>query len=158
MVGAGWYGDHPTETLASILAAINMDLIHGDRPSRHPGRDYAEQYARAERARCLDGHRRGPRSIRTMRQPNWSARMALGACPAWRADLMIGGSFSNMTLLGNFLEHGRYHSPDDQADSQLVLDGAAEDMNLTVALVRRIADPSVYQRPRPRTPAQRPAQ
>ena len=40
--------------------------------------------------------------------------------------------------------------PDDQADSHLVLDGAAEDVNLTVALTRRLADPTQYQRPQQR--------
>jgi hypothetical protein len=81
------------------------------------------------------------------RQDGWA--LARHGVPA----LMVGGSFSNMTLLGQFLEHGRYHSPDDQADDELVLDGAAEDTNLTVRIVRALADPTRYQRPQ-----QRPAQ
>ena len=85
------------------------------------------------------------------RQDGWA--LARHGVPA----LMIGGSFSNMTLLGHFLEAGRYHAPDDQADSQLVLDGAAEDTNLTATIVRRLADPAQYQRPRPPA-APRPAQ
>jgi hypothetical protein len=66
---------------------------------------------------------------------------------------MVGGSFSDMNLLGQFLEHGRYHSPDDQADGELVLAGAAEGTNHTVRIVRRLADPPQKQRSQ-----QRPAQ
>ena len=55
--------------------------------------------------------------------------------------IMVGGSFSNMALLNAFLG-GRYHGPDDEADGALVLDGAAEDANLMVALARRLADPA----------------
>jgi hypothetical protein len=99
--------------------------------------------------RALDPDDEAARLVQ--RQDGWA--LARHGVPA----LMIGGSFSNMELLGHFLEQGRYHSPDDQADSQLVLDGAAEDMNLTVTVVRRLADPAQYQRPQP-APAQRPAQ
>ncbi|WP_395611523.1 M28 family peptidase [Allosphingosinicella sp.] len=157
LVGAGWYGDHPTVPLTSILAAINMDTIAiapagtpvAIMPSNTPGLNALAASTVTAAGRALDPDDEAAELVR--RQDGWA--LARHGVPT----LMIGGSFSNMTLLGNFLEHGRYHSPDDQADSQLVLDGAAEDMNLTVALVRRIADPSVYQRPQP-IPAQRPAQ
>ena len=59
---------------------------------------------------------------------------------------MVGGSFSNMELLNNFLS-GPYHGPDDEVGPRLMLDGAAEDANLLVALGRRLADPADYQRP-----------
>jgi hypothetical protein len=39
---------------------------------------------------------------------------------------MVGGSFSDMRLLGAFLA-GPYHSPADNPGPGLVLDGAAED-------------------------------
>ena len=51
-----------------------------------------------------------------------------------------------MELLNNFLS-GPYHGPDDEVGPGLVLDGAAEDANLLVALGRRLADPADYQRP-----------
>ena len=157
LVGAGWYGDHPTVPLSSILAAINMDTIAiapAGTPvaimrSNTPGLNVLATSTVTAAGRALDPDDEAAELVR--RQDGWA--LARHGVPT----LMIGGSFSNMQLLGNFLEHGRYHSPDDQADNQLVLDGAAEDMNLTVALVRRIADPSVYQRPQP-IPAQRPAQ
>ena len=60
--------------------------------------------------------------------------------------VMVGGSFSDMALLGAFLE-GPYHKPEDQIGGRIVLDGAAEDANLLVALGRRLADPAAYPRP-----------
>lgn len=153
LVGAGYFADHPTVPLASILAAINMDTIAiapagspvAIMPSDVPGLNAIAASTVTAAGRTLDPDDEAASLVR--RQDGWA--LARHGVPA----LMIGGSFSNMTLLGNFLEHGRYHSPDDQADSQLVLDGAAEDVNLTVALVRRLADPTQYQRPQ-----QRPAQ
>ena len=62
--------------------------------------------------------------------------------------VMVGGSFSNMALLQAFLG-GNYHQPADQPGPTLMLDGAAEDTSLMVALGRRLADPTVYQRPAP---------
>ena len=57
---------------------------------------------------------------------------------------MLGGAFSNMAMLNPFLE-SRYHGPDDEAGPELVLDGAAEDAMLLIALGRRLADPAAYQ-------------
>ena len=57
---------------------------------------------------------------------------------------MVGGSFSDMKMLGAFLG-GPYHGPDNAA-GRLVLDGAAEDADLMVALGRKLADPALYQR------------
>lgn len=156
LVGATWFADHPTVPLNSILAAINMDTIAiapagtpvAIMSSNTPGLNALAASTVTAAGRALDPDDEAAALVR--RQDGWA--LARHGVPT----LMIGGSFSNMQLLGNFLEHGRYHSPDDQADGQLVLDGAAEDTNLTVALVRRIADPSVYQKPQP-TPAQRPA-
>ncbi len=58
---------------------------------------------------------------------------------------MVGGSFASMERLNAFLE-GRYHGPDDEVDG-IELRGAAEDANLMVALVRRLADPAQWQYP-----------
>jgi Zn-dependent M28 family amino/carboxypeptidase len=153
LVGAGWFADHPTVPLNSILAAINMDTIAiapagtpvAIMPSDVPGLNAIAASTVTEAGRTLDPDDEAASLVR--RQDGWA--LARHGVPT----LMIGGSFSNMALLGRFLENGRYHSPDDQADTQLVLDGAAEDVNLTVALIRRLADPSQYQRPQ-----QRPAQ
>jgi hypothetical protein len=74
------------------------------------------------------------------RQDSWA--LARAGVPA----IMVGGSFSNMALLNNFLS-GPYHGPDDEVGPAMMLDGAAEDANLLVALGRRLADPADYQRP-----------
>jgi hypothetical protein len=157
LVGAGYFADHPTVPLTSILAAINMDTIAiapAGTPvaimrSGVPGLDAIVSSTVTAAGRTLDPDDEAASLVQ--RQDGWA--LARRGVPA----LMVGGSFSNMQLLGQFLEQGRYHAPEDQADGQLVLDGAAEDTNLTVAVVRRLADPAQYQRPRPTT-AQRPAQ
>jgi hypothetical protein len=74
------------------------------------------------------------------RQDGWA--LARAGVPA----VMVGGSFSNMDVLNAFL-NGAYHSPEDEVGPGLVLDGAAEDADLLVALGRRLADPAVYQLP-----------
>lgn len=154
LVGAGWFADHPTVPLASILAAINMDTIAiapAGTPvavmrSGVPGLDALVTSTVTQAGRRLDPDDEAAALVR--RQDGWA--LAQRGVPT----LMVGGSFSDMALLGRFLgDGGRYHSPDDQVDGQLVLDGATEDTNLTVAIVRRLADPTQYQRPQ-----QRPAQ
>ena len=66
----------------------------------------------------------------------------------WAVEL---GVIVLMALLNAFLR-GPYHDPSDQIGGAIPLDGAAEDATLLVALGRRLADPSVYQRPRRSTP------
>ncbi|HTU13551.1 MAG TPA: M28 family peptidase [Allosphingosinicella sp.] len=157
LVGAGYFADHPTVPLTSILAAINMDTI-AIAPAGTPvavmrsgvaGLDALVTSTIAAAGRTLDPDDEAAALVR--RQDGWA--LARKGVPT----LMVGGSFSNMQLLGRFLAGGRYHRFDDQVDDQLVLDGAAEDANLTVALVRRLADPAQYQRPQS-SPVQRPAQ
>ena len=154
LVGAGWFADHPTVPLASILAAINMDTIAiapAGTPvaimrSGVPGLDALVASTVTASGRALDPDDEAAALVQ--RQDGWA--LARRGVPA----LMVGGSFSDMQLLGRFLgEGGRYHGSDDEADGQLMLDGAVEDTNLTVAIVRRLADPAQYQRSL-QTPAQ----
>ena len=56
---------------------------------------------------------------------------------------MVGGSFADMKKLGAFLG-GPYHSAADNPGPGLMLDGAAEDTDLMIALGRKLADPAVY--------------
>lgn len=151
LVGAGYFADHPTVPLRSILAAINMDTIAiapAGTPvaimrSGVPGLDALTASTVTAAGRTLDPDDEAAELVQ--RQDGWA--LAQQGVPT----LMVGGSFSNMALLGRFLARGgRYHSPADQADSHLVLDGAAEDVNLTVHLVQAIADPTQYQRPQQR--------
>jgi Zn-dependent M28 family amino/carboxypeptidase len=147
LIGASYFAAHPTVPLASIVAAVNMDTV-AIQPAGSPvavmGRgipalDSAIDATVAAMGRRLDNDDEAAELVQ--RQDGWA--LARAGVPA----IMVGGSFSNMALLNAFLG-GRYHKPDDQADGQLVLDGAAEDANLAVALARRLADPAVYQRPR----------
>ncbi|TMJ19089.1 MAG: M28 family peptidase [Alphaproteobacteria bacterium] len=151
LLGATYYAAHPTVPLGSILAAINMDTVaiqHAGSPVAVMGRglaplDSAIDSTVAAMGRRLDTDDEAAELVQ--RQDGWAFNRA--GVPA----IMVGGSFSDMTLLNRFLE-GRYHKPDDQADGEIVLDGAAEDANLTVALARRLADPATYQRPARATP------
>lgn len=146
LTGASYFAAHPTVPLDRIVAAVNMDTV-AIQPAGSPvavmGRgvpalDAAIDATVAAMGRRLDTDDEAAELVQ--RQDGWAFTRA--GVPA----IMVGGSFSDMTLLNRFLE-GRYHGPDDQADGQLVLDGAAEDANLTVALARRLADPATYPRP-----------
>jgi Zn-dependent M28 family amino/carboxypeptidase len=146
LIGAGYFAAHPTVPRDSIVAAINMDTV-AIQPAGSPvavmGRgipalDAAIDATVAAMGRRLDNDEEAAGLVQ--RQDGWA--FARAGVPA----IMVGGSFSDMTRLNAFLA-GRYHKPDDQADGQLILDGAAEDANLNVALGRRLADPAAYPRP-----------
>jgi Zn-dependent M28 family amino/carboxypeptidase len=145
LLGAAHFADHPIVPLGSIVAAINMDMV-----AIHPAGEPVTVIGRGTPAldRLVDatvidmGRRLDPddeAAAFAERQDGWA--LARRGVPA----IMIGGAFSNMALLNAFLE-GRYHGPDDEADGRLMLDGAAEDANLIVALAGRLADPALYQR------------
>jgi Zn-dependent M28 family amino/carboxypeptidase len=151
LIGAGYFAAHPIVPLGAIVAAINMDTV-AIQPAGAPvavmGRgipalDAAIAATVAAMGRRLDTDDEAAELVQ--RQDGWA--LARAGVPA----IMVGGSFSDMALLNRFLE-GRYHKPDDQADGQLVLDGAAEDANLAVALGRRLADPAAYARPQRTAP------
>ena len=57
--------------------------------------------------------------------------------------VMVGGSFADLGKLGAFLS-GPYHKHDDDLHRPIELGGAAEETALTIALVRKLADPKVY--------------
>lgn len=67
-------------------------------------------------------------------------------------SVMVGGSFSDMKLLQTFLG-GPYHGPEDNPGDQMVLGGAAEDTDLTIALARDLANPKTYATPAPKPAA-----
>jgi len=151
LVGATYFAAHPTVPLASIVAALNMDTVAIHQAGEQvavmgrgvPALDAVIDSTIADMGRRLDTDDEAAALIQ--RQDGWALTQA--GVPA----IMVGGSFSNMALLNAFLS-GRYHGPDDQVDGALVLDGAAEDANLSVALARRLADPAIYQRPLRATP------
>ncbi|HST35218.1 MAG TPA: M28 family peptidase, partial [Allosphingosinicella sp.] len=148
LLGAEYFAAHPVVPAASIAAAINMDTV-AIHPAGEPvavlGRglpalDRVIDETVVAMGRRLDTDDEAAAFI--SRQDGYKLLQA--GIPA----IMVGGSFSNMELLNAFLS-GPYHAPSDQLGGRIVLDGAAEDANLTVALVRRLADPAVYQRPSP---------
>ena len=148
LIGATWFASHPTVPLGSIVAAINLDTV-AIQPAGSPvavmGRGVPALDSAIDATVAAMGRRLDPddeAAALVERQDGWAFTRA--GVPA----IMVGGSFSDMALLNRFLE-GRYHRPDDQADGQLVLDGAAEDANLSVALARRLADPATYRRTAP---------
>ena len=74
------------------------------------------------------------------RQDGW--KLAQAGIPA----IMVGGSFSDMTLLNAFLA-GPYHKPDRPARRPDRARRRGRGRRPDVALGRRLADPAVYQRP-----------
>ena len=148
LLGAEYFAAHPVVPLAAIAAAVNMDTV-AIHPAGEPvailGRgipalDAAIEATAVQMGRRMDPDDEAAPFIR--RQDGWMLTRA--GVPT----VMVGGSFSDMAKLGAFLS-GPYHTPEDQIGGRVVLDGAAEDANLTVALARRLADPAAYQRPEP---------
>lgn len=145
LLGAEHFAAHSPVPLDSIVAAINLDSI-----AIHPAGEPVAVIGRGMPAldaivdstiqgsgRQLDSD--GEADVMVQRQDGWA--FARAGVPA----IMVGGSFSNMALLNAFLA-GNYHGPEDEAGAGLVLDGAAEDATLMVALGRRLADPAAFSR------------
>ena len=146
LFGAEEFAAGPTVPLASIAAAINIDTV-AVHPAGTPvaviGRgtpalDAAIDATVAAMGRQLDTDTEANGFLR--RQDGWA--LSRRGVPA----VLVSGSFSDMTRLNAFL-NGAYHAPDDEVGPGLVLDGAAEDATLLVALARRLGDPAVYPRP-----------
>jgi hypothetical protein len=143
LLGAEYFAARPTVPLASIVAAINMDTIaiapKGAKVAvmgrGRPALDALIDRTVAEAGRSLDPDDEA--SALVERQDGWA--LARAGVPA----LMVGGSFSDMKMLGDFLG-GPYHSASDNPGPGLMLDGAAEDTDLMIALGRKLADPESY--------------
>ena len=158
LIGAEEFAARPTVPLTSIVAALNIDTV-AIHPAGTPvaviGRgiaplDAAIDATVAAMGRELDTDTEANGFLR--RQDGWALNRR--GVPA----VLVSGSFSNMTALNAFL-NGAYHGPDDEVGPGLMLDGAAEDANLLVALARRLGEPTLYQRPRTATdPASPPGQ
>lgn len=144
LLGAEYFAARPIVPLASIVAAINMDSIavapKGEKVAvmgrGRPALDALIDRTIVESGRSLDPDDEAAALVQ--RQDGWA--LARAGVPA----IMVGGSFSDMRKLGAFLA-GSYHSPVDNPGPDLVLDGAAEDAELMVALGRKLADPALYE-------------
>ena len=148
LLGADHFAHHPTVPINSIVAAINMDTV-AIHPAGEPvailGRGNAELDGIIEATASAMGRRiDSDNEVDAFVQRQDGFKLTQVGVPS----VMVGGSFSNMALLNSFLE-GAYHKPEDQLGGRIVLDGAAEDATLTVALARRLADPAVYRRAAP---------
>lgn len=150
LLGAEHYVARPTVPLESIVAAVNLDTV-AVHPAGKPvavigrgvkGLDAAIAATVAQAGRSLDTDDEADALVQ--RQDGWAFTRA--GVPA----VMVGGSISDLGLLGAFLS-GPYHGPDDEIGPGLVLEGAAEDADLLVALGRRLADPAFYTRPEGQT-------
>lgn len=143
LLGAEYFGANPVVPIESIVAAVNLDTvaIHGrGEPVAVIGRgnaplDAAIAEAAAELGRRMDND--GDADIMVTRQDGWALTKA--GVPT----VMVGGSFSDMGRLQAFLA-GPYHKPHDDLERDIVLDGAAEDADLLIALGRRLADLARY--------------
>jgi hypothetical protein len=148
LLGAEYFASRPTVPLGSIVAAINMDTLaiapKGEKVAvmgrGRPALDALIDRTVAEAGRTLDPDDEAAALVE--RQDGWA--LARAGVPA----IMVGGSFSDMAKLGAFLG-GPYHSPADNPGPGLVLDGAAEDTDLMIALGRKLADPEAYPWPSP---------
>ncbi|HEX8124973.1 MAG TPA: M20/M25/M40 family metallo-hydrolase [Allosphingosinicella sp.] len=148
LLGAEYFASRPVVPLRSIVAAINMDSIaiagRGEPVAvmgrGRPALDSLIDRTIAEGGRTLD--RDDEAAALVERQDGWA--LARAGVPA----IMVGGSFSDMAKLGAFLG-GPYHSAADNPEPGLVLDGAAEDTDLMIALGRKLADPAIYPWPGP---------
>jgi hypothetical protein len=143
LLGAEYFAARPIVPLASLVAAINIDTLaiapRGEKVAvmgrGHAALDSVIDRTVAEAGRILDGDDEAAAFVE--RQDGWA--LARAGVPA----IMVNGSFADMKKLGTFLG-GPYHSAADNPGPGLVLDGAAEDTDLMIALGRKLADPAVY--------------
>jgi hypothetical protein len=143
LLGAEYFASRPPVPLRSIVAAINMDTVaiapKGEKVAvmgrGRPALDAIIDRIVAEAGRSLDQDDEAAAFVE--RQDGWA--LARAGVPA----IMVGGSFSDMKKLNAFLG-GAYHSAADNPGPGLVLDGAAEDTDLMIALGRKLSDPAVY--------------
>jgi peptidase M28-like protein len=143
LLGAEYFAARPTVALDSIVTAINMDTLaiapKGEKVAvmgrGHIALDALIESTVAEAGRALDGDDEAAAFLE--RQDGWA--LARAGVPA----IMVNGSFADMKKLGAFLS-GPYHSAADNPGPGLVLDGAAEDTDLMIALGRKLADPARF--------------
>lgn len=146
LLGAEYFVARPTVPIGSIVAAINMDTLaiapKGEKVAvmgrGNAAIDSLIEHTVGEAGRSLDRDDEAAAFIQ--RQDGWAFTRA--GIPS----LMVNGSFADMKKLGAFLG-GAYHSAADNPGPDLVLDGAAEDTDLMIALGRKLADPAVYAGP-----------
>jgi hypothetical protein len=148
LLGAYSFAENPPMPLEDIVISMNVDTIAvGPRGAKVAiiGRGETaldgkiEQVARGL-GRKIDKSKDANAFIR--RQDGWA--LAAKGVPA----VMVGGAFSDITLLQSFLA-GDYHGPDDELTDKTDLGGAAEDADLHIALGKFFASKRKFAAPRP---------
>lgn len=149
LLGAKAFAADPPLPLDRIVAALNLDTVavapRGE-PVSIVGRGltaldpFVDATARALGRRVDTGD--GPNAL-VRRQDGWA--LLQKGVPA----VLVGGAYGGGRLQ-RFLAT-RYHKPDDDVASGIVLGGAAEDVDLHVALGRLFADSARF--PTPPRPA-----
>jgi hypothetical protein len=147
LLGAYHFADYPVMPIEQIVIAMNIDTIaiaaSGSKISI-VGRGKTDLDSHVE-AVATKSKRKVETSEDTVkfvnsfiqRQDGWA--LTQKQVPA----IMVTGSFSNRTIMQNFLD-GDYHSHRDEANSNIQLGGAAEDADLHVALGKYFASVRNY--------------
>lgn len=147
LLGAYALAKAPPVDPAKIAAVLNFDTVAiapRGTPVASLGRGQTPLDPLIDAAARKTGRHINPSTdanVLTQRQDGWAFTQI--GIPA----VMVGGSL-NLDLIQAYLG-GPYHKPDDDLAQSLVLDGAAEDVQLHIALARLLADPKRY-RPPPR--------
>ncbi|MFD1950584.1 M28 family peptidase [Sphingomonas arantia] len=143
LLGMEAWADAPTVPLTDVVAAINVDTVAiapRGLPVAIVGRGLTRLDPVVDRAA-----RRLGRKVDTDLEANAFIDRQDGAVLVRRGvpAVMIGGSFSDLKRLEAFLG-SVYHGPADAPGKSVVLGGAAEDADLTVAVARTLVDPAAY--------------
>lgn len=141
LIGAEAFAAAPPVTKEKIAAALNLDttaIAPAGLPVAIIGRG---EYPAIEKVVDATSVRLG-RAVDTDTEANVMITRQDGWALARRGipTIMATGSVSDMGLLQAYLG-GVYHKPDDDIPNATELEGAVEDANLHVALVRALADP-----------------
>lgn len=143
LLGMEAWADAPTVPLDKVVAAINVDTV-AIAPRGLPVAIVGRGLTKLDPVVDATARRLG-REVDADLEANAFIDRQDGAVLVRRGvpAVMIGGSFSDLKLLEAFLS-GPYHGPEDNPGAKVVLGGAAEDADLTVAVARTLADPKSF--------------
>ncbi|WP_076069267.1 M28 family peptidase [Sphingomonas montana] len=146
LLGMEAWAAAPTVPLTEIVAAINVDTV-AIAPRGLPVAIVGRGLTRLDPIVDATARRLGRRVDDDLEANAFIDRQD-GAVLVRRGvpAVMIGGSFSDLKRLQAFLG-GAYHGPTDNPGHGVVLGGAAEDADLTVAVARVLVDPVAYPAP-----------
>jgi hypothetical protein len=143
LLGMDAWANAPTVPLDRVVAAINVDTV-AIAPRGMPVAIVGRGLTRLDPIVDATARRLG-RKVDADLEANAFIDRQDGAVLVRRGvpAVMIGGSFSDLKRLEAFLG-SVYHKPSDNPGKGVVLGGAAEDADLTVAVARTLVDPAAY--------------